>query len=268
MIDTAKIFSYEVFVINLYDSTDRLSAIKKQFARASLAFQRLSAVDMRGKSPFDYDGYDGNGALRYMGRQLSGGEIGCYLSHLRAVEKFLNSTATFGIVLEDDMTFSENLKAELDSILNLLSQKDIDWDLVNIGPNKMKLYSIVGELPAINSAHNLCHAHYFPMMTGGLVWSRRGAQAFLSDHRTIRMPVDNYMRHWLTCTNSGYAVWPPILVPSGVVSEIDSQQQKSRKKLTRSPLYILRKQRRLFGDKLLAIKNKILKNNRHSFKTR
>lgn len=248
--------SYVCFLINLDDSTDRLSAASARFAAADLPFQRLSAVDMRGKSPHDHSDYNDAAAIAYMGRSLSGGEIGCFLSHLRAAQAFLDSDAEFGVVFEDDMVIPEDMKSLLDQSIEYLKKTPLKWFLVNFGANRMKIYTPVHQINGVNAAYALCKAHYFPMTTGGLIWSREGAQLFLDEHSKIRMPVDNYMRHWLTRTNTGLAVWPSFVCDSGAESEIDTSEAK-RKKLSRSALYGIRKQRRLLIDKVLATLNKI-----------
>ncbi|WP_366525747.1 glycosyltransferase family 25 protein, partial [Planktotalea sp.] len=43
-----------------------------------------------------------------MGRDVNGGEIGCYFSHIRALENFLETGAPYGFVLEDDMLPNEH----------------------------------------------------------------------------------------------------------------------------------------------------------------
>lgn len=92
------------------------------------------------------------------------------------------------------------------------------------------------------------------MTATGLVWSRKGAQAFVANHHKIFAPVDNYFRFWLTRNNKGFAVLPSIVVASGVDSEVDAVVK--RKMTGRSRWYGLAKQRRLWVDKTIAIYHK------------
>ena len=52
-------------------------------------------------------------------------EVGCYLSHLRALKAFLDSDAAFGIILEDDAGLSTGY---LDLIQRLLGRQHA-WDM-------------------------------------------------------------------------------------------------------------------------------------------
>lgn len=240
-----------VFVINLDGSDDRLASASAQLGAAGLAFERLPAFDGRSLRPEEFPDYDARAAQRYMGRPLRGGEIGCYLSHLRAARRVAEGAAPFGIVLEDDMELVSGAAEILAQMIGWLSARPIDWDLVNLGPNKHKIYTPLAHFGDPQAGHALTRAHYFPMMTSGLLWSRQGAQAFVAGHGRIFAPVDNYFRHWLTRSDRGLAVWPPIVRTTGVESDIFAGNV-SRSREGRHPLYGLIKQRRLLTDKILA----------------
>ena len=52
---------------------------------------------------------DDNLCKKQMGRGLQPGEVGCYLSHKKAIEQFLSTDAPYAIVFEDDAIPNEGL---------------------------------------------------------------------------------------------------------------------------------------------------------------
>ncbi len=242
----------KTYLINLDDSTERLDSAKQQLDLAGITFERVSAFDGRKVEPTDIKEYDNKASMAYMGRKMTGGELGCYFSHVSCVERFLASDADYAIVLEDDMTApTELLKVSMD-ILQHLESQSINWYLMNIGANKLKIATKLTQF----SAHTLYQAHYFPMTTTGLIWSRTGAEAFLEYYKnnSIFCPVDNFFRYWLTDNNKGLSVFPPLTPPSGADSDIDISAK--RKHIDRHILYGLIKQRRLWSDKIKALQSK------------
>ena len=241
-----------VYLINLDGSDDRLREASGQLESAGVTFERVAAFDGRGLRIEEFPDYDAKGARTYMGRPLRGGEIGCYLSHLECARRFLESDAPVCIVLEDDMKLQEGFAEGVEAVLGWLARSGEDWDIVNIGANRHKIYSRMFGFDAGGRHHQLTHAHYFPMTTTGLIWSRTGADAFLREHHRIFAPVDNYMRHWQTRRNRGWAVWPALVTTTGVDSVITPATGPRRQVGDRHPLYGLIKQRRLMLDKLIA----------------
>ena len=244
-----------IWIINLDGSDARLAQAARQLDAAGLPFERLPAFDGRGLSVGEFPDYDPERALAYMGRPLRGGEIGCYLSHLEAARRIATGAAPIGIVLEDDMALSPAAGEVLRELVSWAAPRASEWDLINLGPNKHKIYTPLASIGG--GARSVTRAHYFPMTTTGLVWSRAGAQAFVAAHETIFAPVDNFFRFWLTRTDRGLAVWPPLVRTTGAESQIDAAP-RARSREGRHPLYGLIKQRRLMADKLLALRHKYL----------
>lgn len=244
---------FPVFLINLDGSEARLRAATAALDAAGISFERVAAFDGRRLARAEFPDYDPRAALAYMGRELRGGEIGCYLSHLDCARRFLRSGAPLGMVLEDDMSPVPGFAPALEALTRWLSDWGEDWHLVNLGANKHKIYTPLASF----DGHVLTRAHYFPMTTTGLIWSRAGARAFVEAHRRIACPVDNHFRHWLTRSDAGLAVWPPLVTTTGAESEIDTQALAKRSAEGRARFYGLIKQRRLMTDKLLALGHKL-----------
>ena len=241
------------YLINLDGSDERLASASAQLQQHGIAFERISAVDGR---KFDVDShplYDKKRALRYMGRDLVGGELGCYMSHIKCAQALLASDADIAVVLEDDMHCQHNfLPYIVEAVQWLESHGHNDWQVFNFGNQKMKISTALHPMTQAAKTSTLHAAHYFPMTTTGLVWSRAGAAEFLrqvEQHR-IFAPVDNFMRYWQTRAGKGYCFWPPLVSTTGADSDID--HKTVRKKHQRAPYYFFSKQARLWQDKYLA----------------
>lgn len=239
------------FLINLDGSPDRLASATAQLEAARIAFTRVPAFDGRPLDLSQLPDYDLTAAMTYMGRPLRGGEIGCYYSHLDCARRFLNSDAEYGVVLEDDMQLASGAFDTLRSALDWLRGQSVDWDVINIGADRLKY---VTPLITING-HTLLRAHYFPMTTTGIVWSRRGAAAFVEEHRSIFAPVDNFLREWQCVQDRGFSFAPPLITTIGVESDIDGGATK-RKTEGRSVLYGWLKQKRVLRNKWRALRNR------------
>lgn len=245
-----------VYLINLDGSDERLASASGQLVAAGVDFQRVPAFDGRKLRIEEFPDYDPRAALRYLGRPMRGGEIGCYLSHLDCARRFLATDAAQAVVLEDDMHLTPGFAEGVRKVLDWLAAHPMGWDVINIGANRHKIYTVLHGFDAGGSRHDLTLAHYFPMTTTGLIWSRPGAQAFVEGHRTIWAAVDNYFRWWQTRTGRGLAVWPPLVTTTGAESEIADAGANRRSVGGRHPLYGLMKQRRLLTDKAIAYAHK------------
>ena len=243
------------YLINLDGSDARMAAASTQLQQYGIAFERIAAVDGRKFEVDKHPQYNKTRALRYMGRDLVGGELGCYMSHMKCAETFLASDADIAIVIEDDMACSYNFVPSIVQAIEWLQNHGrADWQVFNVGNQKMKISTPLCTIAGDAQAAVLHAAHYFPMTTTGVVWSRAGASEFLNQtqEQGIFAPVDNFLRYWQTRAAKGYCFWPPLLSTTGVGSDIDDKTV--RKKHQRAPYYFFSKQARLWQDKYLAIR--------------
>lgn len=241
-----------VYLINLDSSTDRLAQASAELKKHGIEFERVSAVDGRQLDVQTYEFYNSQQANALMGRDLLGAEIGCYLSHKRCVGEFLASDYDYVIVVEDDLEIISDLMVTVEKTIQWLEQNQKGWYLVNIGSTKRKLSK---QLFQINQ-HQLLKAYYFPVLTLGLVWSRKGAQVFQSELAQINAPIDVALQSWLTDLSKGYSIYPPLVQPNGAESDIDAV--KAHPTATRQRVgKRWPRQKRMWGNKLKALKNKI-----------
>lgn len=247
------------YLINLDGSDKRLEGSTQQLNHIDWPFERVSAYDGRGKALSEFENYDDKQTRSNLGRSLLNSEIGCYLSHYQCAQKFLETDADMLVVLEDDMKMTDSFKPVINQTLAYLhAHPDLDWYLINIAAKKKKLAK---DITAFDT-HTLWHAYYFPIRGLGLIWSRKGAEEFIKYGKTINMPVDIFFQRWLSQNGKGLGLWPAVISPMGLDSDIlgtQASQKISRKeKEDRNTSYNIKKQKRMLQDKAAAIKNLLI----------
>lgn len=211
----------EAFLINLNRSHDRLDRMSQRLEAAEIPFTRVAATD--GKAWLEAGSssksaiYSDNNALKKMGRTLMVGEVGCYLSHLDAAKRFLDTDADWGLVLEDDTQIPKNTGHVLSEILMQIPD---GIDCVNLGRRAKHTTRI------LDAATGLTRAYYFPVTTTALLWSRQGASAFLEQGSSIAYPVDVFLQKWLSARGTGAALTTPLFAPDESESEISGQKRR------------------------------------------
>ena len=238
----------DYFVINLDDSPHRLLEITRVFNNLDIELNRISAVDGSKISLSDFS--DDLSCRREMGRSLQPGEVGCFLSHIRALEAFLVSDADFAIILEDDATPLHHFKEAVHSLCHFISSCSYpDIAAINLGPSDYKYTSRLAKLDNIE----ILYAHRFAMLATGVLWTRDGASVFLSNFDKIFMPYDNYLRHVFANTHSGFSVYPMIVKSADFSSDIQSRNTTRKRSVNdRSTFYFFIKHKRVLKEKALA----------------
>ncbi len=245
------------YLINLDSSSGRLAAMTSQLDRIGAKFERVPAFDGR---ELDLEALkvlpdaDVDACITFMGRPFHGGEFGCYKSHLDCARRIVESGDDQALVLEDDVELSPELPECVKAISIYLSKLNYDWDLVHLGADRLKYTTDIGGLDV--SGRRLVHAHYFPMTTSALLWSHRGASRFLAEYATVKMPVDNQFREYLTRSSRGFAVWPSLARQTQYDSTINPFGLPDKRRNNRNWKYGFLKRRRLFENKWIAIRNR------------
>jgi len=207
-----------IYVINLDRDTERMASIHANLARLGLGYERLPAV--MGKDVPDWEKLVDLPSYAWRNRldMPRAGEVGCTLSHLKAMETFLKTDAPWCVILEDDV---EVLPACAE-VLSSLAEKD-DWDLV-------KLFNFHSGMPvkkrALGSAHHLVAHLTRTTSSAAYVVNRRAAETLLKSMRPITEQVDHALdRPWETGLRTrGIRPMPVVLAPvAHTTSTIDYQ---------------------------------------------
>ena len=247
----------ETYLINLDGSDERLKSATEQLNAEQVNFTRFAAVDGRGKPLSSFENYNDQRALEVMGRSLISSELGCYLSHIGCLKKFLSTDSDYLIVVEDDIRLLAGFKATVDATLTwLYKNPDVDWYAMNLGAKKNKLSKKLFHF----QGRDLVRAYYYPIRFIGMIWTRKGAEAFLEHAQEMYMPVDNLAQSWLSRNGKGLSIWPAVVKPNGLDSDIDgaaaTDSVRRNDKSGRALSYGLKKQKRMWEDRFLAFKHK------------
>lgn len=117
--------SVPVFVVNLASSTDRWAFIKTRAAEIGLHLHRIEAVDGRKIPTEEWTDIDRPAFERNTGRRILPGEYGCYRSHILALQTFIDSSAAYGVILEDDVVPDADMMARTQAIIDTLPGLDM-----------------------------------------------------------------------------------------------------------------------------------------------
>lgn len=240
----------DIQLINLDGSDNRLASAAAALAQAGLTFRRMPAFDGRKTPPEDLPLYDAREAMRMFGRKLTGAEVACFLSHLEAARRFLESGRTYGLVFEDDVAVPEDAKQVLEMLLAALDGRSVahPWWLINLGAPPSRFFS---PMQQISKKHALFRAHFFPVLATAILWNREGAARFVGEARSISLPLDHWLRNWATAADRGLALAPPLFHASGASSDIDSNVSRS-KSVRRGLRYALSRKLWLWRNMRLA----------------
>ena len=210
-----------IYVINLDRDAERMASIRANLGALGLPFERLPAV--MGKDVPDWEKLVDLPAYGWRNRLDTprAGEVGCYLSHLKAMETFLRTGAPWCLILEDDV---EVLPACAE-VLRSLAEKD-DWDLV-------KLFNFHSGMPVtkrpLSGGHRLVAHLTRTTSSAAYVVNRRAAETLLKSMRPISEQVDHALdRPWETGLRTrGIRPMPVVLAPvAHTTSTIGYQDKK------------------------------------------
>ncbi len=177
-------------VINLDRSPHRLARIARQLEDISWPWERLSAADGQQIDMTDQSLVDVAAFKRKHGKMPLPGEVGCYLSHVWAMRRFLESDRDYLLILEDDLRIGSDLPGVLQALIHERDQ----WDVVMLSGirscyplNTRKLmepYNLA--VPMSRYAGSSCY-----------LINRDAAQAYLLDLLPMSLPYDHeYDRAW------------------------------------------------------------------------
>lgn len=105
-----------IYYINLKKDIERNSYIKKNLDELNIKYERIEAIN----------GNDINIEKKYTVIYTNDfiatkGQIGCYLSHIKCYEKFIESKYEYLIILEDDVDLNNNFKNSIIILFNCYS---------------------------------------------------------------------------------------------------------------------------------------------------
>ena len=170
------------YLINLDRSGDRLARMRERFHAIGLDFVRVSAIDGCNLSESDIRIF----LKDRRSRRWNYGEIGCFLSHLKTWQIFVESGEEFAAVFEDDAFMS----SELTSLLTGSGWIPEDVDIVRLETTFWKTEISVErtKLSGKLGLHRLLSLHHG---AGAYILSARAAKWLLDNNDLLRTTIDS-----------------------------------------------------------------------------
>jgi glycosyl transferase family 25 len=204
-----------VQVINLDRSPDRLQRIAGRLKALGMTWERLAASDGRLLDLNDPALVDHAEFGRRHGKHPLAGELGCYLSHVRAIRRLLESKADVSLILEDDAQLLDSLPG----VVSGLMQCCADWDLVKLSgvhrghPKRLR---------SLGDQHDLVVMLTRCTTSGAYMINRHAAQILADRLLPMRIPFDHeFDRGWHWGLKVRYAKPYPVEHDQTVASTIN-----------------------------------------------
>lgn len=227
------------YYINLDRSPDRRKRLKDQLRDNDLVAQRIVGIEGV-KLGNDVEGVDPALYQRCHGRLIRPGEIGCYLSHLKALGTFLETDEPCAVIMEDDAIILSAYPA----ILTALTADEVRplWDMVKLQCRRaQKPWRL---RPLVDEAYLGVTALRSTGATAYLV-NRRAAQRMIDGLLPIQVPWDHAFDRPLHLGIRVRAVYPyPVKYYLGDnnASTIETTPAVKVKGIRRSTTYLWRAQ--------------------------
>lgn len=209
------------YLINLDRSPQRLATMDERLSALGIAYTRITGVD---GAQLDEDEFLRHTRENRYYKPIRRGEVGCYLSHLRVLQVFLDSDARYALVLEDDGQFRPDLPVALRSALRLREQTDdplLQWDVLKLNRTRRRLVA----LAPLEAPYRLVeYGPSVPITTAAAVWTRDAAQRFLQAYRGSARPIDCDLQHPWEFGLTILSLQPPPVVQGDVPSTIGSRK--------------------------------------------
>lgn len=176
---------YSIFIINLDGSKERWLRIQSQLESQNLTYERIAAIDVREiKNQPLLSLYNEKKNKWHYRKNLSLGEIGCYLSHRKCWKKIVDDQLDFALILEDDVRLVQDLK----EVITFIQKHSFsEWDYLKIGENPIKRKQI--KLTE-GAQFNFIRYKKIPIGAFAQIVKFEAAKKLLSNSTEIIRPVD------------------------------------------------------------------------------
>jgi len=181
--------SLHAYVINLDRAPERWNHIEQSFTKTKIVLHRVPAIDGKNLS-LPSEVFDATRFRLFHGRILNIYELACYLSHIKALEAFLDSGKEHALICEDDIFLQEGL----DMVISRALQYSSSWNILRLtGLRAGKALS----LKKLTADYSLCLQFGRLKGAGGYLIDRKAAALFVQKLLPMWLPWDHAMdREW------------------------------------------------------------------------
>ena len=172
-----------VYLINMDKDKKRLESVTKECNNVNITFKRFPGIDVNNLSKEILDKYIPKEIQEYG----TNGLIGCGLSHLFIWKDAINKNYKNILVLEDDITFTDNFN---EYFLNVINEVPEDYDILYLG-YKDNICN-----PPKDCSFNYVYKPYFPLNLHAYIVSSKGLKKLVNLINKIDDHID-----WLIARN-------------------------------------------------------------------
>lgn len=206
-----------IFVISLLGSLDRREAIKQEMEKHSVIFEFFDAVKITDRNSLTC--YDSAYRDKFFGRQMTNGEIGCYLSHFTLWQKAVELNETICIIEDDVKIMIDDFNGAIETLSDVA-----DADIIKIGgvfPRKFFNYKKIGKIQLVK--------YWFDNMgTQGYIITPAAAKTLIQKFSKIKTPIDDCLANYATHGLNIVAVEPKMLEHLEVTSLLGEKDPKKK----------------------------------------
>ncbi len=210
-----------IAIITLNPDSTRVRELSSQLTEQNLTYEIFLGVDGRNEFPSLKEGerIDQSQSLKKQLVELTKSEVGCYLSHFRAIKKFYEAGLKQICILEDDVLIEPYFGEVLHS-LEALSKKIEHVRLMGLKRHKRK------NVCQLDKRHKLIRPLKGLCGTQGYVVNRCGMRKILHHGNVIAEPIDKFYDHFWDINLRSYCVEPHIIWERPVVKSSISKVSK------------------------------------------
>ncbi|MEJ0061645.1 MAG: glycosyltransferase family 25 protein [Alphaproteobacteria bacterium] len=213
-----------IILINLARAAERREKMQRQFDALGLDFEILEATDGRTLTEEQRALVDNRKRRRITPYPLSDNEIGCWISHRRAMATMLMRKLPMAVILEDDA----ELTPDFPHVLAALEKLGRPFDVIDLHRNfrRDEIFAPCRPLLPDNQLGRIGYTH---MNLTAYVMSRKGAEKFLSQAPRFAHAVDKELhRYWANGLDI-YGLEKPVAAQNdGGHSYIDEDRLQNR----------------------------------------
>jgi len=182
------------YIINMDNAVERWMSVNNRFNATGIPFERFPAVNGR-KLTLPIAEFSETLYRRRHGKHPNLGQIGCYLSHVYALKKFLSSSHEIGIIAEDDIAPVDNLKLILERAIAFVDS----WDILRLSgfhDSHPKSYVSLGD--GLGQSYSLAINLSRLSGTGAYMVTRKAAEVLTTALVPMTVPIDHAIdREWV-----------------------------------------------------------------------
>lgn len=172
------------YAINLATSTERRAHVEAEAEKAGINLEIVPAVAGSELTAEQRAKYDSAKREKLYTQHLSDNEQACALSHMRCLQRIVESGADYGAVFEDDVTLPENFH----EIVAFLTERLGGWECCKLYSAPCRLYPLMPHVPG--APVQPVFPKKIPWGAIGYLYSRRAAGQILEHLDSFFMPWD------------------------------------------------------------------------------